>query len=125
MLAVSQKVMPSSTACRKMGSPASSSSDQLLNPREVSPKLMQPSAILLTLSPDEPSRTYSMGTILPRAPRRWPDRPLPRGPLGWHSARVGHLAAPGRLVLLHRREQRLRHAVRRERTFPGERPAHR
>src|SRR5215213_6848411 len=59
--AVSQNVMPSSTACRKIGSADWSSSAQPLDPREASPKLMQPSAIRLILSPDAPRRVYCIG----------------------------------------------------------------
>jgi hypothetical protein len=55
-LAVSQKVMPSSTACRKIGSAPSSSSAHSLKPREVSPKLMQPNATRLTFRPERPRR---------------------------------------------------------------------
>ncbi len=59
MFAVSQKVMPSSTACRKIGSAASSSSAHGIR-LAGSPKLMQPSAMRLTFSPDVPRRVYSM-----------------------------------------------------------------
>jgi hypothetical protein len=55
-LAVSQNVMPSSTACRKIGSAASSPSAHSLKPFVVSPKLMQPSAIRLTFRPELPRR---------------------------------------------------------------------
>ncbi|WP_344811291.1 hypothetical protein [Microlunatus aurantiacus] len=54
---MSQKVMPSSIAWRKIGSPASSPSAHGI--REPSPKLMHPRAILLTFNPDDPSRTCS------------------------------------------------------------------
>src|SRR3954468_19651584 len=56
MLAVSQKVTPSSTACRNSGSAASASSAQGI--RERSPKLMQPRVMRLTLSPEVPRRVY-------------------------------------------------------------------
>src|SRR5262245_32493323 len=65
MLAVSQNVMPSSTACRNMGSAASSPSAHSLKPREVSPKLMQPSAMRLTFRPVLPRCVYSMVGLLP------------------------------------------------------------
>src|SRR5262245_62409533 len=64
-LAVSQNVMPSSTACRNKGSAASSPSDHSLKPREVSPKLMQPSAMRLTFRPALPRWVYSMVGLLP------------------------------------------------------------
>ncbi len=44
----------------------SSSSAHWLKPRDVSPKLMQPSAMRLTLSPEVPSRVYSMSVPLSR-----------------------------------------------------------
>src|SRR5512139_177208 len=50
--------MPSSSACRKTGSASSSPSPHWLKPREVSPKLMHPSAIRLTFRPDVPRRAY-------------------------------------------------------------------
>ena len=59
--AVSQNVMPRSSACRNNGSAPSSSSAHSLKPFEVSPKLMQPSAMRLILRPEDPSRVYSMG----------------------------------------------------------------
>src|SRR5664279_2323665 len=59
MLAVSQKVTPSSTAWRKIGSAVSSPRDQSSR-FAGSPKLMQPNAMRLILSPDEPKRVYSM-----------------------------------------------------------------
>ena len=54
------KVTPSSTACWKNGWASSYPSDHSLNPRDVSPKLMQPSAIRLTRRPELPRRLYSM-----------------------------------------------------------------
>src|SRR4029450_1442232 len=59
-LAVSQKLMPRSTACWKNGWASSSLMDHALNPRDVSPKLMQPSAIRLTWRPELPRRLFSM-----------------------------------------------------------------
>ena len=59
-MAVSQKVMPSSSAWRKMGSAPASSRAHSLNPREVSPKLMHPSAMRLTFNPEVPRRVYSI-----------------------------------------------------------------
>jgi hypothetical protein len=58
-LAVSQKMTPRSRACRKIGSAPASSRAHSLNPREVSPKLMQPRAMRLTFSPELPRRVYS------------------------------------------------------------------
>jgi len=63
MLAVSQKVIPSSIAWRKIGSAASSPSAQVA--RVPSPKLMHPKAIRLTLSPDDPNRTCCIPAFLP------------------------------------------------------------
>jgi hypothetical protein len=53
MLAVSQKVMPRSSAWRKSGCAASSSSVHGWYSLGV-PKLMQPSAMRLTFSPEVP-----------------------------------------------------------------------
>ena len=64
MLAVSQKVMPSSTACRKIGSRRRRRRAHGIRGTG-SPKLMQPSAIRLTLRPDDPSRTYSITVPCP------------------------------------------------------------
>src|SRR4051794_38417732 len=52
--------MPSSTACRKIGSAASSSNDHWSAPRAARPKLMHPSVIRLILRPELPRRVYSM-----------------------------------------------------------------
>ncbi|GAA4154315.1 hypothetical protein GCM10023068_36560 [Leifsonia shinshuensis] len=60
MFAVSQNVIPASTAWRKIGAAASSSSAHSLKPRDLSPKLMQPSARRLTVRPVDPSRVYSI-----------------------------------------------------------------
>src|SRR3954468_19974686 len=70
--------MPSSTACRKRGSLSLSSRDQGWLPRLLSPKLMQPSAILLTLRPDWPRRVYSMAEVLPLGGLGERLRPPPR-----------------------------------------------
>lgn len=63
MLAVSQKVMPSSTVCRKIGSAAVSSSTHGMR-FAGSPKLMQPRAMRLTFRPEVPRRVYSMNNYL-------------------------------------------------------------
>src|SRR4051794_37388909 len=60
VFAVSHRVTPSSTACRKNGCEASSSSVHVCRPLVGSPKLMQPIAIRLTVSPVRPRRVYSM-----------------------------------------------------------------
>jgi hypothetical protein len=64
MLAVSQQVMPSSTAWRQIGS-ARSSSSVAQGSREPSPKAMQPTVILLIFKPDVPRRTHSMLRVFP------------------------------------------------------------
>jgi len=63
MFAVSQKVMPSSTVYRKIGSAAESSSTHGIR-FAGSPKLMQPSAIRLTFRPEVPRSVYSMTDFL-------------------------------------------------------------
>src|ERR1700753_3506004 len=67
MLAVSQNVMPSSSACWKIGAASSSPRIQVIRPAFLSPKLMQPRASRLTTSPEDPSRVYS--TLPPVAVR--------------------------------------------------------
>src|SRR5258708_7412646 len=59
--------MPWSIACRKIGSAPASSRVHSLNPREVFPKLMQPSAMRLTFNAEAPRRVYSMINSLLRS----------------------------------------------------------
>ena len=53
-----------SSACRKMGSASASPRAHSLKPREVSPKLMHPSAMRLTFNPQVPRRVYSISEYL-------------------------------------------------------------
>src|ERR1700760_4066054 len=81
MLAVSQNVMPRSSARWKIGAASSSFRIQVIRPAFLSPKLMQPRASRLTTSPDDPSRVYS--TMPPVAPLNLRTGALPEPP--WSS----------------------------------------
>src|ERR1700722_1675132 len=73
MLAVSQNVMPRSSARWKIGAASSWPRIQVMRPASLSPKLMQPRASRLTSSPEDPSRVYS--TLPPVALRTRGVRP--------------------------------------------------
>jgi hypothetical protein len=59
-LAVSQKVIPRSRACRKNGTAASYGMGQPSRPLSPSPKLIVPMATRLTLRPEDPKCVYSI-----------------------------------------------------------------